>query len=224
VSIKRLTPLSLVVAVFFTTNLTAATISSTFDSDTEGWTAANVLAPPSHVAAGGNPGGYLFIYNSEGDIAYVSAPAKFLGDLSGFIGGSLSFDNNQLTGTGNWTGQPTFPDTGVVHIIGPTLTGIRDLHPGTVPVGSWQSYSASLVGANWGLSDADFATLMSNVTGIRVHLEATFGDETNGFDNFVLQTADAPAEVPEPSAFGLLCLGLAGLASSRPVGRKWFRA
>jgi hypothetical protein len=197
----------------------AATISSTFDSDVDGWTATNVLAgSPSHVAAGGNPGGYLFIDNNEGNIAYVSAPAKFLGNLTSYIGGTLSFDSNQLTGTGIWIGQPGLPDTGVVYIIGPTITGIRDLQPGTVPVGSWLSHSANLVAADWGLSAADFATLMANVTAIRVHLEATFGAETNGFDNFVLQSAstEPPAsDIPEPATVTIVAAGLGLIAFRR---------
>jgi hypothetical protein len=186
----------------------AAIIESRFDASTEGWTAANVLAgSPAHVASGGNPGGYLFIDNTEGSVAYVSAPAAFLGNLSAFVGGTLSFDANQLTGNGQWIGQPGSPDMGTVWIQGAGLTAMRDLHPGTMPVNQWISMSATLTAANWGVSEADFAAIMANVTGIRVYLEATFGAETNGFDNFVIQGAADPG-VPEPSAWLLTGGGL----------------
>lgn len=200
------TPIS-ILALAVSLAAPAAIIESRFDASVEGWTATNVVAgSPAHVASGGNPGGYLFIDNNEGSVAYVSAPAPFLGNLTAFIGGTLSFDANQLTGTGTWIGQPSSPDMGTVWIFGAGLIAMRDLNPGTIPVNQWVSMSAPLTAAAWGVSEANFAAIMADVTGIRVHLEATFGAETNGFDNFVLQSADPG--IPEPATWALLGGGL----------------
>ena len=76
----------------------ATTISSDFSTDLEGWTISAGSGALSHSATGGNPGGYLFVDNAEGAvIVRAIAPAKFLGDLSAFDGGSLTFDGNLLT-------------------------------------------------------------------------------------------------------------------------------
>jgi Laminin B (Domain IV) len=73
---------------------------STFDSDTEGWTAVTVgtdgIALPSNisVAAGaGNPGGALrHLAPSDSRTSYFVAPAGFVAALRSAVGGSISWD------------------------------------------------------------------------------------------------------------------------------------
>ena len=207
---KPITLSCLLIGVF-TLSGKAAEIRSAFTASLEGWTAADTVGgTPTHVAAGGNPGGYVFLDNAENLWTYVVAPAAFLGDLSGFDGGTLSFDGDQLTGNGLY--ESTNFNYGNVYLIGPTVTTVLDLAQGPVPVGPWVTYSASLDAATWGATPADWATLLSNVTEIRVYLEGTFGSETNGFDNFVIESA--VNTVPEPTSFALIAAGI-GVALAR---------
>jgi hypothetical protein len=66
------------------------TIQSTFDSGPEGWTAAGIAL--SWQPSGGNPGGYLR-GDDQPNASHLVAPAAFLGNLSAFDGGQLSFDH-----------------------------------------------------------------------------------------------------------------------------------
>jgi hypothetical protein len=60
----------------------AATISSDFSADLDGWTISSGSGALSYSATGGNPGGYLFVDNAEGaTIVRAIAPAKLLGNL-----------------------------------------------------------------------------------------------------------------------------------------------
>ena len=88
----------------------ATAITSTFDTDLEGWTAVGIdasiglggpiitltdnSADMVHSGSGGNPGGYAqFIDVIMSPASLASAPAAFLGDLTSFVGGTFSFDH-----------------------------------------------------------------------------------------------------------------------------------
>jgi hypothetical protein len=103
-----------------------ATISSDFSAGTDGWTQAGATVFERH-ASGGNPGGFLYIDNSEGAVTYLFAPAKFLGDLRAFDGGVLSFDGIQL-GNGGSPWQ-SFEDYGHITFSGPGGSATLDLLP-----------------------------------------------------------------------------------------------
>src|SRR6187397_2155721 len=83
-----------------------AQITSTFDTDADGWTFLNSTTPvtPIHSATGGNPGGFISVtYSANVSFATQNwiAPAKFLGNhLIRSFGMNLSFDIQQsVTGT-----------------------------------------------------------------------------------------------------------------------------
>lgn len=78
-----------------------ASMSSTFDSGTEGWTLAGdsqhgtghgsgaYWLQPEHTAAGGNPGGAVYAVDAgQGKAWFFQAPPKFLGNRSGAYGGT----------------------------------------------------------------------------------------------------------------------------------------
>lgn len=91
----------------------AAAISSTFDTDLEGWEAWGLdytatIIPPAvtdlfltpnagdmvHESTGGNPDGYARLTDAiEEPSSFALAPSAFTGDLSAFAGGTLSFDH-----------------------------------------------------------------------------------------------------------------------------------
>jgi hypothetical protein len=180
------------------------TIASDFGSGTDGWThvGASVF---QQQASGGNPGGFLYVDNSEGPITYIFAPAKFLGDLSSFDGGTVSFDGN-LLGIGG-SGYTSTEDYGHLRISGPGGSAVLDLVPGvapnnTPPIGAWATFSASFTAASFGKTQAQWTAILANVTEVRLSVESLFGNEIEGIDNFQL--------VPEPAL--ALLLGLSGLA------------
>jgi hypothetical protein len=75
---------------------------SGFDGGLEGWTQFGATSMTA-AGGGGNPGGYLHIDNSEGPITSLFAPSSFFGNLSGLVGGIVSFDGNMLgVGGADW--------------------------------------------------------------------------------------------------------------------------
>jgi hypothetical protein len=88
-------------------------VSSTFDSGLEGWEATGLdfdftIFPPAltdlflvpnpgdmvHETSGGNPDGYARLTDAITEpSSFAEAPAQYTGDLSGFIGGTFSFDH-----------------------------------------------------------------------------------------------------------------------------------
>lgn len=169
------------------------TISSDFDEDTDGWTASNTIAFQQQ-PAGGNPGGYLFVDNNEIEIAYVFAPPRFRGDLRCFDGGTLSFDGNMVgVGGGDW--GPNIFDYGNVTVSGGGGAAQLDLVPGThtssgggnPPTNTWTTFSTTLDAAAWGVDHTTWQGILSDVTGIAMSVEALFGNEQQGIDNFRLE-------------------------------------
>src|SRR5215471_17902758 len=81
----------------------AATVSSTFDTTAEGWSAAGDFATPvTWQGTGGNPNGTVSIEDSvTGGVTFFVAPAKFLGNHSDAYGKTLTFDLKQVIGSPN---------------------------------------------------------------------------------------------------------------------------
>lgn len=189
----------------------ASVISSTFSSGLEGWTGTGGTV--SWSSTGGNPGGFLQQVDT-GPFSppigmYVSAPAAFLGNLSAYIGGVLSFDSILLSATAtNW------PFFGLLTIrSGASSVSADFAAPGQPPM-TWTTYSGTLDAATFGTTTANFATIMGNVTAIELVLESNFGVvETMGLDNF-----SAISAVPVPPS--LVLFGLGGLTI---LGYGWVR-
>lgn len=189
---------SVLASIALSSAATGGILQSGFDAGLEGWLITNTIGAQWQ-SSGGNPGGYAHIDNTEQDIAYMSAPALFLGDLSAYDGGVLSFDAVQLgSGGGPWDNYANF---GRIEISGNGIFANRDLVSGTTgPAPSWTTYSAGFTAADWGVSDADWQSLLSNVTSISLNVEGLFGGEINGVDNFTI--------TPSPGSLGLLSAGL----------------
>ena len=172
---------------------TGLTIQSTFDSGLEGWTA--VLITTTWQTTGGNPGGFLRGVDQP-FTSYLLAPAAFLGDLSAFNGGYMSFDHIAL----DTAGESIAGLGGTVEIYSGSQVASADL---LTPMTSWQTGSAPLTATAWGVSQATWTSLLSNVTEIRVIVDSTLsGGNADGFDNFTIVT-------PEPGTFLLLATGFA---------------
>ena len=190
--------------------LSAASISSGFDADLEGWTGSEGGAV-TYNATGGNPGGFLQQTDVDLSDMYVIAPAAYLGDRTSYIGGTLSFDAIQLIGPGD-----DYDLFGTVTLRSGGSFVIADLALPGNPPRDWASYSITLDGASFGATELDFAAILSNLTAIEVMLESQIGViESTGFDNFKISTA-----VPEVSSFVLLGVLLPAAFIVRGRGKK----
>lgn len=179
-----------------------ADILSTFDTGLEGWTGLGGTV--SHAA-----GGYLLQQDTQNTWMSVVAPAAFHGDLSAYLGGTLSFDGLNANGAAADLGSA--PWFGTVKISGPGGSATRQLAgfgPGQPPVnGGWQTYATTLDLAGW---TGNLGGALANVTSMAVTLE--FNDdivELAGFDNFRVSA------VPEPGSWALMLAGVAGLLARR---------
>ena len=228
-------------------------VSSTFDTDLDGWQAVGLdiafqVFPPAldvtpvvntgdmvFSPTDGNPGGYARLTDAiETPASFASAPSKFLGDLSAFVDGTLSFDHRLFdTGTPNdgiaaysvlitsgafgdlnslvWTAPAPAGPTDWVHfdiiLDENDFSLIEDVSLSTI-----NPEYPDIVPADLGFTGTqDFFEIMSNVTSILVAFELVDNSgiqnqEHGGIDNVSMVV------VPEPTSALLLGLGLAGLA------------
>ncbi len=192
----------------------ATMLTSNFDFGLEGWTVDGkgslgqpgptvVGANLSHVTTGGNPDGFLQAEDADNGWMTLIAPEQFLGDLSSFNNGLISFDSKVIV-----PGITLLSQFGSIELFGEgSLYASLDITPGD-PTDDWIYSSALLTASKWGMADNDeWANLLANVTGIRVIVESHSPvQETIGFDNFILKTP-----VPEPSTIFLIGSAMLGI-------------
>ena len=184
-------------------------IVSPFDIDAEGWTthpsaAAGAL---THQSTGGNPGGHLRVDDTlmPNVFSYLEAPSKFLGNLSAYNKGTISFDAALLVVLAD------FPSNafGLVTISGGGDSASFDMAPNFLPT-DWTSYAAPLDAATWGKTEMQWASILADVSTIRIDLEPIGGsNEVVGFDNFRISAVPLPTGI---YLFGaaLFALGIFG--------------
>ncbi len=195
-------------------------IVSSFSAGDEGWKVVSftnlttddfsVFATytPTFNATGGNPGGFISTTDQDdGDLTF-SAPAKFLGNVSGATG--LSYDLIYPVGAINY--QPTD-----VILMGNGETLLWKSNPDIVPGNSWSSVNLDFVPStewhvetsNGALATAsDFGNVLGNLSGLFIRGEYTTGlVETPGLDN--VRLVGAAGSVPEPST--LVMMAIAGV-------------
>lgn len=185
------------------------TVSSTFDTGADGWgygtwqgVGGNVL-PVTYDAAGG------LITSTYGFAGWgYIAPAKFLGEKSEFIGGSLSFDlssvfnnysgkrplvvfsgKNGMKMFGNLAGGPS-PQLGAFNI--------------SLSTASFQTGSDINQGPR--VSDDLFQSIMADLRQIEIYADWSPNVDTVTLDNVIMRGPEAGA-VPEPATWAMMILG-----------------
>lgn len=179
-------------------------ITSTFDTDAEGWAvfgdAEGGTATPDYNATGGNPGGYL---SADDDVAggtwYWDAPDAFLGDRSGSFGRMLSFDLRQTATSSQFDNADIVLQGGGMELRFDTAE-----NPGT----DWTSYAVLLsTDAGWTVgateeapTDAEFMAVLSDLNALRIRGEFRTGADTGSLDNVILETNPTTASEPGTAA------------------------
>ncbi len=182
-----------------------AAVVSTFDGDTDGWSAiGDIASPATFSSSGGNPGGHIFINDAvTGGVTYFVAPSKFLGDQSTSYGTPFTFDLMQ-----SYSGAPNQFNDADIFLVGAGLTLVFDA-PLAPTNNSWASYNVTLMeSAGWRIdslagaapSQAQMQNVLSDITSLRLRAEFQTGPDTGSLDNVSL--------VPEPTTASLLAVGL----------------
>lgn len=120
----------------------AGIVTSTFDTDADGWTMFQNAGPLfGWVATGGNPDGHIGATDQTSDWAYVQAPSKFLAPAA--YGGTFSFDLKVQS-----LDQPV-GYSGIFNVrVGLQGAGFTLINEGALPTLSWTNYSFTLDGTS----------------------------------------------------------------------------
>ena len=206
---RRLTLLFLAACTLAASHGRAQTVTSTFDTNADGWTHAPGGDPGSTVtfsATGGNPGGRIVLNEAaQGAFDFFQAPAKYLGNDSAFLNGTFSFQLMDNSSIDDLSAPLTLTDAS-----GDTLTHVLP----TFSPGSYVSFSFTLnQSGGWTYTPAggtgsaatqpQFQTVLANVSTLVVPGDFHNGTELTSLDNVALT-------VPEPSTWALL-LGAFGV-------------
>jgi len=203
----------------------AATISSTFDTGTEGWRTSDFLVNsavfdlPTQAATGGNPGGRLITSDVFGFHAFVAGP-QFTGDKSAFYGGNLSFDLRT-----NFTTSAS-PENPVVILYGTNGQSVqgRGFYPGSgagyvnyaflLDESAWQTHQSNNDAVGVVPSQGAFQAILGSLSSIRINADFYNGSDSYDLDNFTMTSPGGTTVVPVPGALVLLGsgLGLLGFA------------
>ena len=228
--------LTLVFASFGSFTASAAIAEFTFDTDAEGWTGIGCTQPNvvcaagaagsavtfSHLATGGNPGGYIATTDpGDNDAARMVAPGSLLPLLG--QGQTISFDVLLDPNGGPGSVDPSITVLPLLTIEGGGLTLIYTEPLANLPaINDWTTFTAPLdPGAGWVLFDGtltppaatqgNFDTVFggagpTRLTVIGEWLSEGAEIEQGGLDNFIV--------TPVPAALPLLSLACAALFSA----------
>lgn len=186
-----------------------AAVQFGFDTDAQGWTvsATGAGGPDATLVwvAGGAHGGYLRLDDLTTATDFLLlAPASLRGNLSAYLGGTLSFDAINLDGV-----APDWPEFGQITLTsGSTVLSIDGVAAGQPPIGGqWHRYTVPLTTSVFG---SGLAGMLANVDSLSIKAEFHQGlGDAIGIDNISVSA------VPEPASWAMLAVGGLLLAARR---------
>jgi hypothetical protein len=175
-------------------------------SDLDGWTfTPNGFGEWVNPGSGGNPGGYAQYIDVAGTEPppQLFAPAAFLGDYTGYLGGFFQYDV-RLDQAPDEPGEPTnYPRIRLLGADGSEARAALNVDLTT----DWQQVTISIVESDWEMLSGTWAGLIGNVESLYFGGDMLLGGGPEGaVDNFRLY-------IPAPGA--AFVLGGAGLAMAR---------
>lgn len=157
-------------------------VSSTFDTDAEGWSTDKDARDFEWRAEGGNPGGHVHAIDiGTGQYWRFAAPPAYLGDKSPYYGGSISYDMRQTLAVGSVINQPD------IRLIGGGVT--IEYRFGVAPSGEWSGFSAVVAaGEGWTRDDEpateqDIRDALGALTELSIRGEYRVGSDSAALDN-----------------------------------------
>ena len=185
----------------------SASVSSTFDTGSDGWTVSGTGGAEGMTSTYVAAGHYFQLSEvGAGPYAYFIAPDKFLGNQSSAFGNALRFDLQlDYLKTTSWADT----NTGDVILKGNGLTLVYNT-PNNPNATTWTSYSVPLSVSStavWRLNStaassplatsAQLQSVLSNISALWIRGEFRGGPENSRIDNVTL--------IPEPATWaGLL--------------------
>ena len=185
-----------------------STITTTFDTDRDDWMVADLVQPfnglpmlahdytPSWTGGRGLPPGCIQQAEISGNVWYFSAPAKFLGDRSASLYGTLTWD--LAVNPSSQGGTNTFEQL-ILHD-GTNALYYFDTGPGQA--NGWRHYSVPLVGASFRVgsrtnspaTDLQLQMVLTNLRALYILGDWVEGSEVGYLDN-VMMTEGGPAHL-----------------------------
>jgi hypothetical protein len=172
----------------------APVITSTFESDSDGWMVTDFYnletqINPSWSGTGGLPDGTIYTFDVVQGTLF-SAPSKFLGNKIDYIGGTFSFD--MKNSVADYNGGETYYN---LYFLG---SDMLITHRGTYPTvpNQWVYDDVALVFQDWtyAIDDwttpvtvDDFSIILGNLEGVYITTDWGWGPDTGWLDNVVLQ-------------------------------------
>lgn len=196
-----------------------APVESRFNADTENWRVANLLSLSAASQAASFETGTQRISTSDlFSWTVFAAPAKFLGNQSAFLGGSLSFDLSDSLKDATADMFPTLVLQSGANLLawfggapGSTMTSysaVLTASPAWQKIVGYEVTGLPILAA---ASSADLSNVLGALQGIYINADW----KTAGNDHAELDNVNLVGVVPEPSSWLMLLAGLAAVAIAR---------